>query len=167
MAGPVPAILNESEDKKILDVASELGFRHAPAAGTHGGVVVRGEIRREAILSLVALRAIGPKGESGDALRRYVLGLALVAMTYDRPHDLRQGCLLVGDPEKPPAWELVAHDGGRTAFTSDPGAALAFAEGAAKSFGVGESRTVAFDRKAANDAIKEKTGSKAKGKKGP
>jgi CRISPR-associated protein Csb1 len=159
-------LLDEPDDKKVLDAASELGFRHAPAAGTHGGVLVHGEIRREAILSLVGLRAIGPKGETGDALRRYVLGLALVAMTYDRAHDLRQGCLLVADPDKAAAWELVAHDGARSAVTPDPKAALAFAQSAAKTFGVGESRTVEFDRKAANEALKDKAGGKAKGKKG-
>src|SRR5262249_22886685 len=158
-------LLDDPEDKKVLDVASELGFRHAPAAGTHGGIIARGEIRREAILSLVTLRAVGPKGASGDALRRYVLGLALVAMTYDRPHDLRQGCLLVGDAEKPPVWELVLHDGTRRSFTRDAGAVLAFAQDAAKAFGVGTSRTVEFDRKAANEAIKQRVGGKARGKK--
>lgn len=159
-------LMDNVDEKKVLDVASELGFRHAPAVGTHGGVIVRGEIRREAILSLVGLRAIGPKGPNGEVLRRYVLGLALVAVTYDRPHDLRQGCLLVADPDKPAAWDLVAHEGTRKSFTPDASAALTFAQGAVTAFGVGENRTVAFDSKAANDAIKEKIGSKAKGKKG-
>ncbi len=159
-------LLDEADEKKVLDAASELGFRHAPAAGTHGGVVVRGEIRREAILSLVGLRTLGPKGPGGDALRRYVLGVALVAMTYDRSHDLRQGCLLVRDPEKHAVWETVAHDGKREPFTPDVGAALAFAQEAAKAFGVGKDATVEFDSKAANAAIKEKVGGKARGKKG-
>jgi CRISPR-associated protein Csb1 len=159
-------LLDDVADKKVLDVASELGFRHAPAAGTHGGVIVRGEIRREAILSLVALRAIGPRGAGGDAVRRYVLGLALVAMTHDRPHDLRQGCLLVGDPDKPSVWELVSHNGSRRSISPDAAGALMFAESAAQTFGVGESRTVDFDAKGANDAIKEEVGGKTKGKKG-
>jgi CRISPR-associated protein Csb1 len=158
-------LIDEPEDKKVLDAASELGFRHAPAAGTHGGILVHGEIRREAILSLVGLRAIGPKGETGAVLRNYILGLALVAMVYDRPHELRQGCLLVGDPDKPAAWELVAHDGKRTAVQPDAKGAVAFAQTAAKSFGIGESRTVEFDRKAANEALKEKAGGKAKARK--
>jgi len=159
-------LLDDPDDKKVLDVASELGFRHAPAASTHGGVIVRGEIRREAILSLVGLRSIGPKGPSGEALRRYVLGLALVAMTYDRSHDLRQGCLLVTDPDRKPVWELVTHDGARKAFALDARAVLAFAEDAAKAFGVAESRVVEFDARAANEAIKEKVGGKVKHKKG-
>lgn len=155
------------DDLKGAKQLADLGFVEVPAAGTHGGVIVRGEIRREAILSLVGLRAIGPKGEKGEALRRYVLGLALVAMTYDREHNLRQGCLLVGDPDKPAAWELVAHDGARTAFTPDKQAALAFAQAAASAFGRGENRVVDFDSKAANAAIKEKAGGgKGKAKKG-
>jgi CRISPR-associated protein Csb1 len=151
----------------VLDAASELGFRHAPAGGTHGGVVVRGEIRREAILSLVGLRAVGPKGPSGDALRRYLLGLALVAMMHEREHNLRQGCLLVQDPEKKPLWELVTHDGVRTSLSPDGKAALAFAEEAARVFGVGESRSVEFDVKAANEALKQQVGGKgARAKRG-
>ncbi|MBX6425787.1 MAG: type I-U CRISPR-associated protein Cas7 [Variibacter sp.] len=159
-------LIDGADDKKVLDAASELGFRHAPAGGTHGGVIVRGEIRREAILSLVGLRAVGPKGPAGDALRRYILGLALVAMIHDRAHNLRQGCLLVQDPEKKPQWELVAHDGTRTPFTPDGNAALAFAQESARAFGVGESRTVEFDVKAANEALKQQVGGKGKGRKG-
>jgi CRISPR-associated protein Csb1 len=152
------------DDLKGAKQLADLGFVEVPAAGSHGGVIVRGEIRREAILSLVGLRAIGPTGALGDALRRYVLGLALVAMTHDRPYNLRQGCLLVADPDRPAAWELVAHDGGRQSFAPDAGAALRFAEAAAREFGVGESRTVMFDREAANGAIREKVGAK-KGRK--
>ncbi|HEV2098495.1 MAG TPA: type I-U CRISPR-associated RAMP protein Csb1/Cas7u [Stellaceae bacterium] len=160
-------LLDNAEDKKVLDTVSELGFRHAPAAGTHGGVIVRGEIRREAILSLVALRSLGPAGEKGDALRRYILVLALLAMTYDREHNLRQGCLLVGDPEKPALWEVVMHDGTRSPVAPDREALVAFAQPAEKAFGKGKDQKVAFDRKAANDAIGEKMGGKAaKGKRG-
>jgi CRISPR-associated protein Csb1 len=159
-------LLDDAADKKVLDTASELGFRHAPAAGTHGGVIVRGDIRRDAILSLVALRTIGPKGEDGAALRQYVLGLALVAMTHDRPHDLRQGCLLVGNPDKPAVWELVSHDGTRRTVVPDAASALEFAQTAATAFGVGTSRSVDFDPKAANAAIKDKVAGKGKSKKG-
>jgi CRISPR-associated protein Csb1 len=159
-------LLDDSTDKKVLDAASELGFRHAPASGTHGGIIVRGEIRRNATLSLVALRSIGPKGSAGDSLRRYLLGLALVAITHDRPHDLRQGCLLVADPDRQSEWELVAHDGARSRVDPDHANALDFASAAAEAFGVGKSQVVEFDPKAANEAIKEKVGGKAKGKKG-
>lgn len=149
---------------KGTNVGSHFGLKAAPAAGTHGGVIVRGEIRREAILSLVALRALGPKGANGDALRRYILGLALIAMTYDRPHELRQGCLLVADPDKSAVWELVSHGGVRKQFTPDGDATMIFAQEAAKRFGVGASRTVDFDSQAANRAIREKLDEKGKRK---
>lgn len=156
-------LIEGADDKK----ASELGFRHAPAVGTHGGVIVHGEIRREAILSLVGLRAVGPKGPAGDALRRYTLGLALVAMLHDREHNLRQGCLLVNDPEKKAAWQLVAHNGSRTPFVPDGKAALSFAREAAEAFGVGENRTVEFDVTAANEALTQQAGGgKTRGKRG-
>jgi len=157
-------LLDDAEDKKVLDAASELGFRHAPAAGTHGGVIVRGEIRREAILSLVALRSIGPAGHNGVSLRRYVLGLALLAMVHDREHNLRQGCLLVADREKPPVWESVYHDGRREAFVPDCNAALEFAQGSAQAFVVGQGDVVQFDQNAANAAIKAQVDPKAKGR---
>lgn len=160
-------LIDNADDKSVLDAASELGFRHAPAAGTHGGVIVRGEIRRDGILSLVGLRAIGPKGADGVALRRYILGLALIAMIHDRPHELRQGCLLVSDPDKPESWETVANDGNRKTFTPDRKAARAFAGDAARAFGVGKGGTFEFDKRAANSAIKEKAGGKGqRGKKG-
>ncbi|MBX5454898.1 MAG: type I-U CRISPR-associated protein Cas7 [Acidobacteriia bacterium] len=149
-------LIEAADSKSLLDAASELGFRHAPAAGTHGGIIVHGEIRREAILSLVGLRALGPQGPNGDPLRRYILGLALVAMIHNREHNLRQGCLLVADPEKETVWELVAHDGSRTPFNPDSNAALAFAREAAERFVVGEDATVDFDVKEANKALQEK-----------
>lgn len=159
--------LLETTFEKNKKVGSVFGLKAAPAPVTHGGVIVRGEIRREAILSLVALRSLGPAGEKGDALRRYILGLALLAMTYDREHNLRQGCLLVGDPEKPALWEVVMHDGTRTPVAPDREALVAFAQAAEKAFGKGKDQNVAFDRKAANDAIGEKiSGKAAKGWKG-
>jgi CRISPR-associated protein Csb1 len=135
-------------------IGSVFGLKAAPAEGTHGGVIVRGEIRREAILSVVGLRAIGPKGIAGESLRRYILGLALVALTYDRPHDLRQGCLLVSDPDKPAVWELVSHDGGRIPLSVDADAVLTFAQEAAGAFGVGNGDEFKFlDREQARAEI--------------
>lgn len=159
-------LIDEAADKQVLEAASQLGFRHAPSVGAPGGVLVRGEIRREAVLSLVGLRAVGPSGSDGESLRRYLLGLALIAMTHDRAHDLRQGCLLVADPDRRARWELVRNDGGRTEINPEASGAVAFATDAASAFGVGPDRRVRFDPKAANEAIKEKVGAKkAKSKK--
>jgi hypothetical protein len=52
--------------------------------------------------------------------------------------------------------KLVNYDGTETEVTFEPSAVLAYAQDAAKAFGVGESRTVNFDAKAANTAIKER-----------
>lgn len=161
----VAAGLVDGDDRETLDAASSLGFRHAPAAGTLGGVIVRQEIRREALLSLVALRALGPLGEDGAPVRRYILGLALVAMTYERPFALRQGCLLVRDADRKPSWEweTVAHTGQRDTLTPDHGAALRFAQEAAEKFGVADAKSIDFDRKGANAAIAaEKSGTRRK-----
>jgi CRISPR-associated protein Csb1 len=159
--------LLETTFEKNKKVGSVFGLKAAPAPVTHGGVIVRGEIRREAILRLVSLRSLGPAGEKGDGLRRYILALALLAMTYDGEHNLRQGCLLVGDPEKPALWEVVMRDGTRTPVAPDREALVAFAQAAEKTFGKGKDQKVAFDRKAANDAIAEKIGGKtARGKRG-
>lgn len=151
-------LVEGGDNKDTLEAASSLGFRHAPAAGTLGGVIVRNEIRREVVLSLVALRALGPAGEAGVPVRRYILGLALVAMTYERPLALRQGCLLVRDADRRPSWEwqVVAHTGRRDTLTPDHGAALAFAQTAAATFEVGAPKSVEFDRKAANGDISDK-----------
>ena len=150
----------DGDDAGTLEAASSLGFRHAPASGTLGGVIVRKEIRREVVLSLVALRALGPAGDDGVSVRRYILGLALVAMTYERPLALRQGCLLVRDADRHPSWEwqTVAHTGKRDTLTPDHGAALKFAQEAAAKFRVGDAKTVDFDRKGANSAIADAKG---------
>jgi CRISPR-associated protein Csb1 len=160
----------EASTERGKKIGSTFGLKAAPAEGTHGGVIARGEIRREAILSLVALRTIGPNGAVGDPLRHYILGLALVALTYERPHDLRQGCLLVVDPQKPPAWELVWHNGSREQFHNDNSLVLTFAQQAAKEFGVGESSRFDFlDRQKARaeieKAIEEKSSRKGKTRK--
>jgi len=155
---------------KDTNVGSFFGLKAAPASLTHGGVIVRGELRREAILSLIGLRAIGPRGAGGDLLRRYILGLALVAMTYNRDHNLRQGCLLVYDPEKAAKWELVFHTGKREPFaaaTADE--VLKFAREQANGFGVGKDGSFDFlsrEQARANiDKVINEKPAKNKGKK--
>jgi CRISPR-associated protein Csb1 len=152
-------LLDEDYSNEVL---SELGFLHAPATHQLGGILVKGEIQRKTVLNLTALRDIG----GDDRLNRYLLGLALVALTHARPYNLRQGCLLVHDAEKQPIMKLVNYDGTDTEVTFDPSAVLAYAQNAAKAFGVGESRTVKFDGKAANKAIKERREKDTGGKKG-
>ena len=125
-------------------VLAQRGYVHFPAIGQRGGIVVRGEIRRDLTVNLVALRRL--EGGEGPALRRYILGLALVAATAPIDGFLRQGCLVTPDPDVPARWTAVARDGAREELELDGDAALAFATAAASEFGVGRSRTVEFDK---------------------
>ncbi len=120
---------------------AELGLAHVPAVMTHGGVLIRedGEIRREAVLNLVPLRAL--RAESGTEqdnlrLRRYILGLALVAFTAPPETSLREGCQLVLDPSRPSEWRVVRYDGTREEWLLAHDDACRFAEAAAEAFGV-------------------------------
>jgi len=135
---------------------SELGLAHVPAAYTHGGVQVFGEIRREAAVNLVALRHLRADGEDDDAtrkLRRYILGLALVAFTAPQEIALREGCELVPDPEKPAIWTTVKNDGMREPFAITHDEALPYAKAAAASFRVAQAQAGEFSVEIANQLL--------------
>ena len=146
-----------SEDEKAKkegDPKSDLarrGFVHVPAVDTHGGVIARGPIVRDVTVNLVALRRLG-----GEALRRYILGLALVAAAEPQDGFLRAGCQLVLDPDAPATWTLVRRTGGREGIGLTPEIALAYAQEAAEAFGPGESRQVQFDKARAKADVKAK-----------
>jgi len=140
----------ESQEKQ----ASELGLQHAPAAWTHGGVQVKREIRRDACLNMAALRSLRAGAQADPLpLRRYILGLSLVAFTAPQETHLREGCQLVPDPDRPPEWKLVRHDGRSERCMIDHAAARQYAEEAAQAFGVGESREASFDPRAATSTL--------------
>lgn len=154
-------VFTESEKVKAEgDKKSPLakrGFVHNPASGSHGGVIADGGIRRDATLSIAAMHQV----QAGDddktlALRRYILGLALVALTAPIPSYLRQGCNLVCDPDQPTEFVEVYRTGVRKPTTLTHADALAFAQAAATAFGVGESRTVLFDKAKAKADVKAK-----------
>ncbi len=165
--------LDETEDKNALKAYSERGFRHVPASATHGGVIARGDIRREVTLQIAALRLLrGADEQETKKLRAYLLGLALVAFTKPAVGFLRQGCNLVLDGERTPEAKVVFPDGRRESSSLTHEAALAFAKKAAVAFGVGESKTVAFDKDRAKADVagddEKKVAKKARGaKKGP
>ena len=141
---------------------SSTGFVNALATGTHGGVVSDGGIRRDATLALSALKLLkADNDEETCKLQRYILGLALVAFTKLPLGFYRQGTILVLDPDKPREFSEVALNGARTSVMISHENALAFAQAAAKAFGVGESREVAFNKDTAKKNIAE-----AKKKKG-
>jgi CRISPR-associated protein Csb1 len=133
--GDAPAVAPGGKETK----ESQLGLAHVPAVKTHGGVRLEatGEIRREAIVNLAALRALaGSTDEETLQIRRYLLGLALVSITAPAETNLREGCELVPDPDKKATWKRVKHDGTRSDEAITHEDALAFATAAAAAFGV-------------------------------
>lgn len=140
-------LLEDTADKKLKDEYAVRGFVHVPATGSHGGVIAKGGIRRDVTFSLAALRllAAGDDAKQTLALRRYVLGLSLVALTAPPVTYLRQGCNLVPDIDNPRKVTLVNADGSSEEFKLMHDQAIAFAKLAAKEFGVGESQSVKFD----------------------
>lgn len=156
-------LLDEPADKATKDAYAERGFIHVPASGSHGGVIATGGIRRDATLSLAAIRQLAVKEGSGfdwmtsgrtRKLRRYVLGLALTAFTHNPSGSLRAGCLLVLDPDKPREFVEVHPTGERKPAKITHDAALKYATAAAEDFGVGDSKTVDFDRDRAKRDVK-------------
>lgn len=160
-------LLDETEDRDALKAYSERGFRHVPATATHGGVIAKGDIRREVTLQLAALRLLrGTTDDETKKLRAYLLGLALVAFTKPAVGFLRQGCTLVLDGDRAPESKVVFPDGRRERSGLTHRAALDFAKQAAAAFGVGEAKTVKFDTKLAKEETsgegKKKAPKKAK-----
>jgi CRISPR-associated protein Csb1 len=140
-------LLDEPSDKKAKDEYAKRGFVHVPASGAPGGVIAVGGIRRDAALHLAALRLLGSNDDLKTVeLRRYILGLALTAVTYPGAGYLRQGCNLVLDPDKPREFVEVYGDGRRVPSKVTHRDALAYARAAAKSFVVGQDREVEFSR---------------------
>ncbi|MGH8209439.1 MAG: type I-G CRISPR-associated RAMP protein Csb1/Cas7g [Steroidobacteraceae bacterium] len=140
-------LLEDTTDKKLKDAYSERGFIHVPATGSHGGVIANGGIRRDTTFSLAALRLLAAGDDLNQTLklRRYVLGLSLVALTAPPQTYLRQGCNLVPDIDNPRKATLVNADGSREDFRLTHEQAIAFARPAANDFGIGEAQSVKFD----------------------
>jgi len=142
------------EDKFL----SNVGLNDAPVRRTSGGVMARGGIRREAVLNLVALRALSGADAGGTRkLQRYILGLALVALLAQSERFLREGCLLVPAGENGSETKLVERTGKRTAVDLTEGGVLELAKAAAADFGVGDAWTANFSNDAVKKAATEKT----------
>ncbi len=155
-------VFSESEREKSegnpKSPLAQRGFVHVPAVNAHGGVIANGCIRRDVTVNLVALRRLD--GANGQALRRYILGLSLVAATAPLDGFLRAGCLLTLDPNDQGAWEAVARSGSRSHVPLADEVALAYARVAASAFGVGENRRVAFNKDFAKVDAKKKSKTK-------
>ena len=118
--GQYSATLRKSElqemgiDAEALgkDVPAAEGLVDNPVKLVPGGVIAHGGIRRDAVLNLIPLRALD--AESADktlALRRYVLGLGLLALFAPADLYLRQGCILVANRQREGKRELVSRQG--------------------------------------------------------
>jgi CRISPR-associated protein Csb1 len=140
-------LLEDTTDTKVKKSYAERGFIHVPATGSHGGVIAKGGIRRDVTFSLAALRllAAGDDTQQTLALRRYVLGLSLVALTAPAATYLRQGCNLVPDIDHPRTLTLVNADGTRSKLDLTHDQAITFAKIAANEFGIGASEAVTFN----------------------
>jgi CRISPR-associated protein Csb1 len=113
-------------------VSQPIGKQPGKPDPTHAGVqlsmdkVRPGSIRRDATLGLAALRRLTALSSDGSidcdetlALRRYVLGLALIALTAQQDSYLRQGCNLVPAGEGTErTFQLVCASGKRVPVVS-------------------------------------------------
>ncbi len=147
---------------------AQRGFVHNPASHVPGGVIAEGGIRRDATLGISALRQLyaGRDEDKTLALRRYILGLSLVAFTSRPDPYLRQGCTLVLDPNQPREFVEVHGDGRREPCNVTHDDALRFATEAAREFRVGEDRTVPFEKERAKQDVKTEKPGKPKPKRG-
>jgi len=144
---------------------AQRGFVAVPAVEAHGGVVARGPIVRDVTINLIALRRLkGGSTEDSEKLRRYILGLCLVAATEPLDGYLRQGCLLVPNPEQTSAWEEVERTGARKPIPLSNAQARTLAAAWAKTYGVGESRPVKFSKEFAKADLSDNKKDKDKGK---
>lgn len=156
----------EGDSKNPL---AKQGFVAHPDTGAHGGVIADGGIRRDATLGLAALRLLKVKEDENAeeekktlTLRRYIFGLALTAFTALTENYLRQGCMLVNDPENPAKIEEVHRNGQRTSINFDHEDALAFARKAMQEFwkdktesGLPPNQTFKFDPDKARTDVQE------------
>jgi len=160
-------IEKNQDDKNPL---SQVGLRAVPSVDQHGGVRVYGHIMRKTEINLVTLRSLTASDESETLkLRRYILGLALVAGRAQSNYNLRQGCLLIAKSK--PTAQLVYPDK-RETFAWEFPEALEYATLAAEEFGVGAGGEYAFEKakldtflrqaEAANTAAKEKKATRRK-----
>jgi CRISPR-associated protein Csb1 len=147
-------LLDEPEDNATRNSYAERGFVHVPATGSHCGVIATGGVRRDATLGLAALRLLnGGDGKSTLALRRYILGLSLVALTANAATYLRQGCNLVPDIDKPREFTIVYADGKREPANVTHADAITFAAKAREGFAVAKDQTVEFSKELAKQDV--------------
>ncbi len=160
------ATLDSAPEQDDKDPLSKEGMRSAPAVDTHGGVRVYGKIVRQTEVNLVALRSLAVlekaeiKEDETLKLRRYILGLSLIASIAQTDYNLRAGCLLVGDPAAATNAGVVTPDGKRAAFDWDAETILAYAQAVAKDFAKEAGGEFNFKPESVKEAINKKAAEK-------
>ncbi|MDO9047906.1 MAG: type I-U CRISPR-associated RAMP protein Csb1/Cas7u [Methylobacter sp.] len=182
-------LLDDQQKKDLTDEAkakkvklSDKGFNDVPAvfrkndkiqkynkdghvndeARVLGGIIAHGPITRQVTINLIALHSLhGGDDDSTTKLRRYLLGLALVAATADMEFYLREGCLLKYVDDDDESWEAVARRGQSQFFSlsaeQDRKTIFAYAKEAAEVFGIVQpEKPYLFDIKKAKALLAKK-----------
>lgn len=164
----VPVVTMPTKEKK-----KDSAFR------VHGGIIVNGDIRRDASINLVNLRALrtgDSKTVTPEKLRAYIFGLALIALLHDQEFSLRQDCQLVLDLDRAAErakqaeenklaygrhrLAVVTRDGKETPLNISYDSAMEFAKNAAGDHGMridGSELSVTFEAARMRAAIKATT----------
>jgi CRISPR-associated protein Csb1 len=105
-----------------------------PEARVLGGVLARGNIERDVTVNLVALRGLRGKDDlETNAIRRYLLGLSVMAATAEIELFLREGCLL-RYAENGDQWFTVPRRGQPHQISLDPASVQTYVRDAAEHF---------------------------------
>jgi CRISPR-associated protein Csb1 len=166
-AGQFVSSVPRLEDQITKDLSTE-GLLDCPYSGL-GGVIVKGEIVRNARLNIRGIRALsGASAAETQKLQQYILALGLFALTYPVNGNLREGCNLVATKT---SYSIFAEDGTRAEIALKHEDVLVFAGKAATQFGVGDALEFVYNPNAANtsalgraDAKEEKGKIKRSGK---
>ena len=127
-----------------------------------GGVIANGPISRQVTINLIAIYSLhGADVEATKKLRRYLLGLALVAATADMEFYLREGCLLKYADAEEERWEAIARRGPSQFYAlsseEDRKTIFAYAQQAADDFGIFiPEKSYVFDIKKAKTLLAKK-----------
>lgn len=154
------AFEDTSTESKKEDSKSDIGLAHVPAPWKPGGIRIRndGHIRRDATISLTVIRTLSAGHDQNIQtlkLRRYILGLALIAFLAPQETYLREGCQLVPDIEYPSELRLIDQNGHHKNLEIDLDTAFVFAKSVADDFGIETPDESNFDRDEAQAELRK------------
>jgi CRISPR-associated protein Csb1 len=105
-----PAVFRRLKGNASKEIPEYRNGYPNPERRVLGGVLVQGSIERDVTINLVALRRLEGKNDNEtQAIRHYLLSLALVAATADFDLYLREGChLRLSEEDK---WQVIPRRG--------------------------------------------------------